>query len=60
VVLRAYPPIHAPATVAGTTLAEEILQGGPQRWRKRSNCELHAHRVATDEESVDQSIDRSR
>jgi len=41
VIFRADPPILAPATIAGATLAEKGLQGGPERGRKRSNCELH-------------------
>src|SRR5262249_5818617 len=41
VIFRADSPIHAPATIAGATLAEKGFQGGPERGRKRSNCELH-------------------
>jgi hypothetical protein len=41
VILGADPPIHAPATVAGAPLAEEVFKGGPQRGRKRSDRELH-------------------
>lgn len=41
VIFGADSPIHAPAPIAGAALAEKSLKGGPQRWRKRSDGELH-------------------
>src|SRR5438132_8322605 len=36
------PPIHAPAATASTFVAEQILEGGPQVGRERTDSELHA------------------
>jgi hypothetical protein len=41
VIFGADSPIHAPAPIAGAALAEKSLKGGPQRWRQRSDGELH-------------------
>src|SRR5207249_2975183 len=39
-------PIHAPAAIAGTLLAEQILKRRPQIRRQRANRKLHAERLA--------------
>jgi hypothetical protein len=41
VIFGADPPIDAPATIAGATLAEKGFEGGPQRGRKRSDGQFH-------------------
>jgi hypothetical protein len=41
VIFGAGPPIHAPATIAGATLAEKGFEGRPQRGRKRSDGQFH-------------------
>jgi hypothetical protein len=38
---RAEPPIHAPAPAAGTVLAEEVFQSGPQVRREWTDGEVH-------------------
>ena len=42
VILRPEPPVHAPATVAGAVLAEQVFQSGPQIRREWADGELHA------------------
>src|SRR5438132_9621787 len=38
----AEPPIHAPAAIAGTGLAKQVLERRPQIGREPADCELDA------------------